>query len=140
MLDNNALFIDNKEKKLKIYHSLLVKEFSRVYRYQCESDIKKFDVYVPIPLIQKISDFTPPELLVMIGCSPFSDSQDISINTPRKVNLDRDAWEFILEDVKGHSVKYSVKWNESPYNVYIPKTEFSGEPYPSAIILMVHLP
>lgn len=136
----NPLFIDNVENEPKLYPSQLNKECGLVTRYVCHSDNNKtFDIYVPIPLIDRISDITPPNLNIYIQNTSFSKSSFGIMDSKQEPTINLDYWEYKLIEPVENSIKYIVTWRKSNYSLYVPKIEFSNTNYPDLLKLFVKL-
>lgn len=136
----NPLFIDNVENEPKLYPSQLNKECGLVTRYVCYSDNNAhFGIYVPIPLIARISDFTPQNLNIYIQNTTFLKSSLGIVDSKQEPTINLDYWEYKLYEPVENSIKYIVTWGKAKYSLYVPKIEFSNTNYPDILRLSVKL-
>jgi hypothetical protein len=119
----------------------LYKEHSRVVRYVCALQSRRFDLYAPRLLVSNLSpDMVPPKLLAAIGRAP-AKKESIGFTTAiRPPIVEFDLCEYHFSEEKANSFRYNNNFEGNTYSLYVPKEIFHCQPHPSRIYLKLAIP
>lgn len=119
----------------------LTSEHSRVVRYACTLQSRRFDLYAPRFLLNNLSpDMVPPKLLAAIGRAPAKKESIGFITAVRPPMIEFDLCEYHYSEEKANSFRYKNRIEGYTFALYVPKEIFHGQPHPSRIYLRLAIP
>jgi hypothetical protein len=119
----------------------LYSEHSKVVRYACLLQSRRFDLYAPKFLLSNLSpDKIPPKLLAAIGRAPAKKESIGFISAVKPPKVEYDLCEYLFSQEKVNSFCYAINIDGYLYALYVPKEIFYSQPPPSRIYLKLAIP